>query len=376
MAEAIFNYNGVNTVIQCNLEEKMKDIMNKFTNKIQKDLNSLNFLYGGEKLKEDLKFKDLIRNSNNNKINILVYSINEINENKSIIKSKDIICPECKENCKIKLDNYTILLYDCKNNHETCINLIEEFEKNQNIDESKIKCDICKEKNKSESFNKSFFICNSCNINLCPLCNSQHDKTHKIINYEQKYSICNNHNKSYSFYCEDCNKDICMFCESKHNNHKIISYGKLVPDNEILENNNKELKDIINKTKNNIIEIINKLNKIMNDLDLYYKINNRIYEDFNNNIENNNINYNLLYNIKEFNKNNENIINKLNEIDYNSNIINKFNNLLYRNNNIKINQINMIYKINKDEIRIFGDKFVKNNKNNCIIIYNNKEYPL
>ena len=302
MAEAIFNYNGVNTVIQCNLEEKMKDIMNKFSNKIHKDLNSLNFLYGGEKLKEDLKFKDLIRNSNNNKINILVYSINEINENKSIIKSKDIICPECKENCKIKLDNYTILLYDCKNNHKTCINLIEEFEKNQNIDESKIKCDICKEKNKSESFNKSFFICNSCNINLCPLCNSQHDKTHKIINYEQKNSICNNHNKPYSFYCEDCNKDICMFCESKHNNHKIMSYGKLVPDNEILENNNKELKDVINKTKNNIIEIINKLNKIMNDLDLYYKINNRIYEDFNNNIENNNINYNLIYNIKEFNK--------------------------------------------------------------------------
>ena len=46
MAEAIFNYNGVNTVIQCNLEEKMKDIMNNFTNKIHKDLNSLNFIYG------------------------------------------------------------------------------------------------------------------------------------------------------------------------------------------------------------------------------------------------------------------------------------------------------------------------------------------
>ena len=170
MAEAIFNYNGVNTVIQCNLEEKMKDIMNKFSNKIQKDLNSLNFIYDADKLKEDLKFKDLIRNSNINKINILVYSINEFNENKSIIKSTDIICPECKENCKIKLDNYTILLYDCKNNHETCINLIEEFEKNQNIDESKIKCDICKEKNKSEYSNTLSSICNSSNINLSPIC--------------------------------------------------------------------------------------------------------------------------------------------------------------------------------------------------------------
>ena len=69
MAEAIFNYNGVNTVIKCNPEEKMKDIMNKFSNKIQKDLNSLNFIYDADKLKEDLKFKDLIRNSNINKIN-------------------------------------------------------------------------------------------------------------------------------------------------------------------------------------------------------------------------------------------------------------------------------------------------------------------
>ena len=81
MAEAIFNYNGINTVVQCNPEEKMKDIINRFANKVQKDIKSLCFIYGADNLKEDLKFKDLIRNSNINKINILVYSINEINEN-------------------------------------------------------------------------------------------------------------------------------------------------------------------------------------------------------------------------------------------------------------------------------------------------------
>ena len=38
----------------------------------------------------------------------------------------------------------------------------------------------------------------------------------------------------------------------------------------------------------------------------------------------------------------------------------------------------MIYRKedNKDEIRIFGHSFVKNNKNKCKIIYKNKVYPL
>ena len=38
----------------------------------------------------------------------------------------------------------------------------------------------------------------------------------------------------------------------------------------------------------------------------------------------------------------------------------------------------MIYRKedNKDKIRIFGEHFVKNNKNKCKIIYKNKVYPL
>ena len=376
MAEAIFSYNGTNTTIQCNKEEKMKDIIDKFANKTQIDIKSLGFIYGGDRLKEELKFKDLISEPNNNRINIVAFSLNENKENKSLVKSKYIICPECKENCKIQLENCKVTLYDCKNSHENCINLIGDFENNQNIDESKIICGICKENNKSESFNKSFFICNSCNTNLCTICNSKHDKTHKIINYEQKDYICINHNKFFISYCEDCNKDMCILCESEHNNHKIISYGKIIPDIEKLKNKNKELDNVINKTKNNINEIINKLYKIINNLDLYHQVNKRIYEDFINNIEYNNINHNLLYNINEFNKNNENIIKELNEIDYNIQTIDKFNNLLYTKNKVKANEISIIYKIDKKEMRLFGNNFVKNNKNNCSIIYNNKEYPL
>ena len=42
-----------------------------------------------------------------------------------------------------------------------------------------------------------------------------------------------------------------------------------------------------------------------------------------------------------------------------------------------ISEINIIYDINGEEkIRIFGSKFVENNKNICKIIVNNNEYKL
>ena len=43
------------------------------------------------------------------------------------IQSKEIICSECKENAFIKIDNYKMNLFGCKNKH--CINnkLIKKF---------------------------------------------------------------------------------------------------------------------------------------------------------------------------------------------------------------------------------------------------------
>ena len=52
-----------------------------------------------------------------------------------------------------------------------------------------------------------------------------------IINYEQKYYICNIHNKEYNSYCEKCNKDICLFCKQEHKDHNIISYDNIIPEN-------------------------------------------------------------------------------------------------------------------------------------------------
>ena len=53
------------------------------------------------------------------------------------------------------------------------------------------------------------FLCLKCNMNLCPLCKSLHDKTHSIINYDNKNYICNKHNEKFVKYCEECKIDLC-----------------------------------------------------------------------------------------------------------------------------------------------------------------------
>ena len=118
------------------------------------------------------------------------------NENKNdIIKSKDVICPECGECIRIDIKDYKIKLYECKNKHKLENISLDEFENMQKIDKTKIICKICNKSNKSNSNNNIFYKCITCKKNICPLCKSNHDKLHKIINYDDKNYICNKHNE-------------------------------------------------------------------------------------------------------------------------------------------------------------------------------------
>ena len=105
-------------------------------------------------------------------------------------KSKYIICPKWTESARILIDKYKIGIYDCKNGHKVPYISINDFEQTQIIDESKIKCQRCKEGNKNTSYNNTFFICLNCKQNLCQLCRATHDKTHNIIDYEEKFFTC------------------------------------------------------------------------------------------------------------------------------------------------------------------------------------------
>ena len=190
MVEIIFDYNSMQTVIQAYLNDSFDNIIQKFINKTQLDLNNLQFLSNGQIISNNEKIKNIMNNLEKTikrKI-ILVLSINSTinNDNINMIKSKDIICPICKEICIYDIKEYKIKLYGCKNGHIINNIKLDEFNNKQYIDISKIKCDNCKNISKLNTFNNEFYICNECNMNLCPLCKSIHDKNHSIINYDNK----------------------------------------------------------------------------------------------------------------------------------------------------------------------------------------------
>ena len=185
MVEVIFNYKGINTIIQCNINDKMKDIINRFLIKIGKNENDNNllYIYDANIINYELTF---IQQANEidkyrNKMNILVKSNNDNNKEIKEIISNDIICPECGENILMEIKDFKINLYRCKNNHKLNNLLINKYENSQKIDLSKIKCEQCNENNKSNTHNNEFYICNKCNKNICPLCKSKHDNNHIII---------------------------------------------------------------------------------------------------------------------------------------------------------------------------------------------------
>ena len=146
MANVVFNFNEQKITIQCEVEEKIKDICNRFASKVAIDINSLYFLYDKNLLNLDLTFKDQV-NSNDkksNRMNVLVYdSKNCITEANLKNKVNEIKCPTCCENCRIFIKDYKIRLYGCKNNHEINKILLEEFNFIQNINENKIRFNIC-----------------------------------------------------------------------------------------------------------------------------------------------------------------------------------------------------------------------------------------
>ena len=82
-ANIIFSLDGKNKIIQCSKEDKIEDICRRYANKVNIDINSLIFLYGGNQLKLELSFKDQANSidNNNNEMRVLVYKIEDIEFN-------------------------------------------------------------------------------------------------------------------------------------------------------------------------------------------------------------------------------------------------------------------------------------------------------
>ena len=327
--EIDFNFQGQIVAILCSEKDLMKDIINKYSIKSKKEINSFYLLYAGDKIDENSIIEKIIRSEDKNKkkIEILVFSKEDENpkEIESKVKSTQVICPECGEIALINFKNYNLSISRCKNNHKYDKILLENFEKTQIIDESKIICEKCGEINKSTSFHKVFYICQFCQKKLCPLCKNGHDKTHNLIKYEEKDSICFEHRDNYNLYCKTCNKNLCASCENEHPKHEIISLGKLIPKEQNLNKKINDLKDSINKFKDEIKNIINILNKVKDNMDKYYLISKDIMNSFNIRTKN----YEMLSNINEINNFDDIIMKDIDKIIKEEKIYYKFNYIFY-----------------------------------------------
>ena len=167
------------------------------------------------------------------------------------VNSKEIICPECGENCKLSFKDFKIILSECRNEH-----------KKENIDI----CDFIKYQ-KNNGIKKS-------------------------DEYSKRNYICDIHNEKFNSYCNKCKKNICSKCEINHKNENDIIYYKDLMKN-VGENKEYELKFKVDILTNDIKEIKEKLNKILTDIKNY----SQLYYDFTNDYKLRNANYQSLINI-------------------------------------------------------------------------------
>ena len=350
MSKVEFIYNNTNTQICCIKSDSLDEIVKRFLKKYFITNERLIFYYSGKKIDLNSIYSETINESDKKnrtmKINVLE------NPGKSIddIKFNPIICTKCLENCKFSVENYKINL-DCPNNHKIDNILIEEFYKNQNINENKTNYSCCKTNPDINSEENKMYFCIDCKRNLCIKCKVNHSNSHSIINYEDKNYInyiCKQHKRSYDSYCLKCKKNICIICYSSHKNHEIKSFGYMMPDLEKLSDDLKKLSDIIDNFKNNINEIINKLTKVAINASKYLKLYSNIVNDFNYK----QINYEILNNLNCIDTNK--ILKDFCNINNESNILKKFKNIM----EIYEKMTNETIIIDKEkDIQIMNDKF-------------------
>ena len=336
MVEIEFEYFQNNIIIKANIDDYFSTVFYNFYKKAELEPNSVIFLLGSKRISESQKVLDIINEEEKlkDKIIITVFPLNIDYNHPMFEQSKEIICPKCLKQCRIKIIDYSIKLYDCKNKHSTIMRL-DEFYQSQKIDFKSIKCDVCKIKNLGNSNPNQLLYCQNCKINICSLCKKNHDDSHSIINYEQKNYICSTHHESFIKYCHDCGMNICIKCSLSHSEHNLESFEDIIiePDNKKIEL--EKIKDEINILSNNIQKIIYGLNQLVKSLETYYKTFNNIF----NNYDTKKKNYYVLDTIKQININNI-IAKEISEINHckdNKEKVNKIINFYYkmkRTNNI------------------------------------------
>ena len=372
-----FKYKGTPTKIYCKEDDAMYKICNKFISKTNLNEKEIYYIYDGRESSQfdkGLTFNEMANSldKTRKKMNILVEkSKNEGNTDEKLIRAKNVICPKCYENIKLKIKDYKISLFDFKNNHKINDIPLEEFENTQMINLKNIKCDICKENNKADTYNNEFYKCYECNKNICPLCKTNHNKNHSIFNYDKSQYLCGKHNEPFTHYCNDCKRNICTLCVNEHSKHDKILLADLLIDKIDIMKKFSDFRDAVNLFNNNINDIIAYLNGMKESMVHYYKLK----EFLMNNYQEKERNYEILFNINEIAKNNNEIIAHINRINNMKNIKNKFIKLYDIYNNTFLSEIKMTLKLRPNEkINILTNNSILRNNPETKIYINNKKY--
>ena len=92
ITKIIFTFEGKETTIECSKEDKMKDICQIYSSKIESNLDSLLFLYGGNQLNLESSFENQA-NSIDKSENKMIISVFKKEES-------DLECPKCGDKIK------------------------------------------------------------------------------------------------------------------------------------------------------------------------------------------------------------------------------------------------------------------------------------
>ena len=116
MVSIEFNFNQTITIIKANLSDTFEMSFNEFYQKTSIQPNSVYFTNDTIQLKPEESIESYMNllNKHDNILKVFVYPINEDNKNNVFVQSKDIICPQCKDQCKFEIDEYHIKLFGCQ----------------------------------------------------------------------------------------------------------------------------------------------------------------------------------------------------------------------------------------------------------------------
>ena len=366
-----------NLYVMNNIQEDclLCQLLNKYSSLINIKIKHLCFLYNGK----ILQATDRKKMGEFKKKDILIVVMKKKKKNNN--KLSNIICPECKEYSLINIQgNNKIILEQCSNKHQTIFDNLTDFFKSQNI-KNEFKCEECG--NNLNDYNNKFFF-DSSGKKFCVLCIDRKGHNEKLIENNYKLYTCINHGKEYASFCKSCNKNLCTKCENDHIKHKLIYYKQILSKKEA-NSNLKEIKESLDKFKIQILNLnslfIDIIEKINNNIKEYYMI----HDYYKLIVDNGLFNYSSINNIN--NLNSKIILKDINQIINDDDLINKFKYLLTIYDNIPKNEMRIKYRMQyydnwrskyniKLKLKIFSQEFVKNNKNNCILLIDDQKFHL